>query len=161
MSLNLNVLSKTSIDASISTRSCLVPIQGTKTLSMSSASESSDIGDGRVEDREYKRFQRQERRWYPKTPHPDSLPVSPVDQEDFDNIHIRTDFTTTTRTRTYSDQEVQCDLDQKEAEVPPPKVEESYPSNSKLAVLVICTCTAIFLQALVRLTSLPFSGAEK
>ena len=54
----------------------------------------------------------------------------------------------------YNDQEVQCDLSEKSVKLSKPKTgsDEDLPTRGRLAILVICTCTAVFLQALVRIS---------
>ncbi len=88
-----------------------------------------------------------EKRWSPEVPHPGSLPISPNDQETFDTISENTD--PAAPIVTYQDQEIQCDFVGKGKETVQTPNEESLPTGSRLAILVVCTCMAIFLQALV------------
>lgn len=49
----------------------------------------------------------------------------------------------------YHDQEIQCDFDEKGKKTMQTRNDGSLPTRSRLAILVVCTCMAIFLQALV------------
>lgn len=83
-------------------------------------------------------------------PGPDSIPVLPKDDEGFDTAATNTD--PEAPVLKYQEQGIQCDFDEKE-EKKEKKVqtptEESLPSGRRLAILLVCACTAIFLQALV------------
>lgn len=87
------------------------------------------------------------KRWSLGMPGQESLPISPIEQEGSETITMSTD--PTTPIRNYQDQEIQCEMDEKGKTIVQPPSEESLPTGSRLAILVICTCMAIFLQALV------------
>ena len=54
----------------------------------------------------------------------------------------------------YHDQDVQCDFDEKPKKTKRQAVVDgSLPTGSRLAILLVCTCMAIFLQALVSLSN--------
>lgn len=79
--------------------------------------------------------------------HPDSLPISPIEQEGSETITVNTD--PATPIVKYQDQEIQCEMEEKGKALVQTTNEESLPTGSRLAILVVCTCMAIFLQALV------------
>ena len=82
-----------------------------------------------------------------ESPHPDSLPISPVNQEGSETITVETN--SASLMVTHQDQKIQCDLDEKCDKAAQTSNDGSLPTRSRLAILVVCTCMAIFLQALV------------
>ena len=81
----------------------------------------------------------------------DSFPVTPATANPFEDGEARSlDINSQVSIVQYHDKEVQCNFDD---EKPRKKVQApsdgSLPTGSRLAILLVCTCMAIFLQALV------------
>ncbi len=77
-------------------------------------------------------------------PGPDSPPVSPNNEAAFDTVTVNTELEAPTVK--YQEQGIQCDFEEqeeKEKKLQTPK-EESLPTGSRLAILLLCACTAIF-----------------
>lgn len=76
-----------------------------------------------------------------------SLSIYPVDEESSDSIALETG--SRVRMVIYHDKEMQCDFDEKGTNPVQNAKDGSLPMGSRLAILIICACMAIFLQALV------------
>lgn len=76
-----------------------------------------------------------------------SLSIAPADEESPDSIAIETG--SAVRMVMSHDKEVQCDFDEKGTNAVKIPSEGSLPTRSRLVILIICACMAIFLQALV------------
>ncbi len=89
-------------------------------------------------------------------PGPDSPPVSPNNEAAFDTVTVNTDLEAPIVK--YQQQGIQCDFEEqeeKEKKVQTPN-EESLPTGSRLAILLVCAYIAIFLQALVNPSAIMF-----
>ncbi|KAL9101308.1 MAG: hypothetical protein Q9163_003420 [Psora crenata] len=85
--------------------------------------------------------------------HSDSISLPPIDQESMvfpepmvSPVNVKR--ISAALMATYHDQEIQCNFDEKAKETVQTPDDESLPTVSRLAILVVSTCTAIFLQAL-------------
>lgn len=92
----------------------------------------------------------------PRTPEPkwtrdasrrDSLAISHIDREGSEVVAVET--TSAADIVKYHDQEIQCDFDEKGKKTVQSPPAGSLPTRSRLAILMVCTCMAVFLQALV------------
>ena len=99
-------------------------------------------------------FRPQRRRGGSITPPHNRLSVSSVSvyQEDISDVsQDTTNVASNVSLVEYHDKEIQCDFDEKTSKKKPPVPNDgSLPTGSTLAILLVCTCMAIFLQALVR-----------
>lgn len=86
-------------------------------------------------------------RWSVDLSRLDSLPISPIDREESEVNAAET--SSAGDMVTYQDQEIQCDFDEKSKKTAQAPNDGSLPTRSRLAILVLCTCMATFLQALV------------
>ena len=100
------------------------------------------------QDRKHNGLRTSETGWSVDMSRLDSLPISPVDHEESEINVVKT--SSVGDMRTYQDQEIQCNFDEKSKKTAQPPNDGSLPTRSRLAILVVCTCMATFLQALVR-----------
>ena len=76
-----------------------------------------------------------------------SLSIYPAGEENPDSIALETG--SRVRMVVYHDKEMQCDFDEKSTNPAQASNDGDLPTRSRLAILIVCACMAIFLQALV------------
>lgn len=76
-----------------------------------------------------------------------SFSIYPAGEESPDSIALETG--SRVRMVMYHDKEMQCDLDEKSTNPVQAPKDSGLPTRSRLAILIVCACMAIFLQALV------------
>ena len=85
--------------------------------------------------------------WRPNMPSADSVHTSPTIHDNSETITMET--ASVAPIITYHDQEVQCSFEETREKPVQTTNGERLPTGGRLAILVICACMAVFLQALV------------